>query len=102
MTPGADEETLDGISRDWFRKASLALRSGNYTFGRSRRVEIAKPKGGTRPLTISNPRDKIVQKACEIVLNHIFELKIKKFSDSSHGFRPNRGCHTALKQIKLT
>ena len=100
LTPGADTETLDGISDEWFQKASRALITGDYTFKTNRRIDIPKPKGGTRPLTIGNPRDKIIQKACELVLNHIYETKLNKFSDKSHGFRPNRSCHTALEQIK--
>lgn len=102
LTPGTDKETLDGISEEWFHKASRALLTGEYIFRTSRRIEIPKPKGGTRPLTIGNPRDKIIQKAVEIVLNYIYENKLRKFSDKSHGFRPNRSCHTALEQIKYT
>ena len=82
-------------------QANQALRNGDYEFGSARRVEIRKPKGRTRPLTISEPRDKIIKKSCEIVLNHIYEEKLNKFSDHSHGFRPNRSCHTALEQIKF-
>ncbi len=101
LTRAISQETLDKIDRTWFEKTSLALKTGNYVFSDSRRKEIPKPKGGTRPLTISNPRDKIIQKACEIVLNYIYEEKLKRFTDKSHGFRPNKGCHTALEQIKF-
>lgn len=101
LTRAISQETLDKIDRIWFEKTSLALKTGNYVFSDSRRKEIPKPKGGTRPLTISNPRDKIIQKACEIVLNYIYEEKLKRFTDKSHGFRPNKGCHTALEQIKF-
>lgn len=101
LTRAISQETLDKIDRIWFEKTSLALKTGNYVFSDSRRKEIPKPKGGTRPLTISNPRDKIIQKACEIVLNYIYEEKLKRFTDKSHGFRPNKGCHSALEQIKF-
>jgi len=50
-----------------------------------------------RPLTIAPPRDKIVQEVMRMILEAIFE---PTFLDNSHGFRPNRGCHTALKKIK--
>lgn len=93
MTTAVDKETLDGINKEWFQKASQALITGEYEFGKKNR-----PRNS---LTISNPRDKIIQKACEIVLSYIYENKLHKFSDMSHGFRPNRGCHTALEQIKL-
>ena len=100
LTPAADKETLDGIKSEWFTETSRALLTGEYIFKTNRRAEIPKPKGGSRPLTIGSPKDKIIQKACEIVLNHIYEAKLHKFSDRTHGFRPNRGCHTALEQIK--
>lgn len=102
MTPAVDMETLDGIDRKWFEDTSLALRQGTFKFREGRRVEIPKPRGGTRPLTVGSPRDKIVQKAVELVLSHVYEEKLKRFSDKVHGFRPNRSCHTALKQIKYT
>jgi retron-type reverse transcriptase len=50
-----------------------------------------------RPLTIAPPRDKIVQEVMRMILEAIFE---PTFSEDSHGFRPNRGCHTALRKIK--
>lgn len=54
----------------------------------------------THPLVISSPRDKIVQKAVELLLTEIYERKEKYFLDCSHGFRPNRSGHTALRVIK--
>lgn len=101
MTAGADNETLDGIDANWFVNTSNDILKGSYQFRGPRRVEIPKANNnGTRSLTVGNPRDKIVQKAMEIVLNYIYEFKLAKFSDSSHGFRPNRGCHSAFEQIK--
>lgn len=69
----------------------------------SRRINIAK-RGSLkrRPLTIGNPRDKIIQKAIYLILEEIYENKEKFFLDSSHGFRPNKSCHTALQEIKKT
>lgn len=62
-------------------------------------VEIPKPgKSEFRSLGISNPRQKIVQKAMDMVFNLIFE---EVFLDCSHGFRPNRSCHSALKRLQL-
>ena len=78
--------------------------SGQYHFKPVRNVEkIPKAEHGksTRSLRVGNPRDKIVQKAIEVVLNYIYEEKLHKFSDRIHGLRPNRGCHTALEQIKF-
>lgn len=92
---------LDGISQKWFEDTALRLKNGTYEFSPSRRINI--PKKGSlklRPLTMGNPRDKIIQKAIQLVLEEIYENKEKTFSDASHGFRPNRSCHTALQQIK--
>lgn len=48
---------------------------------------------------MAEPRDKVVQKAIELVLSEIFT---PLFSSSSHGFMVGRGCHTALQQISQT
>jgi len=60
-------------------------------------VNIPKASGELRPLTIASPRDKIVQQAIKMILEAIFE---PLFVDNSHGFRPNRSCHTALKDVR--
>lgn len=97
-TPGADSTTLDEISLSWFNEVSKELKAGKYKFKPARRVYIPKPgKNTKRPLTISSPRDKVVQQAIYIILNAIYE---PSFLDSSHGSRPNKGTHTALKDIK--
>lgn len=100
MTPGIDTETLDGISMDYFLLLQRDLRSGAFKFRPARRIEIPKPNGnGTRPLSIASPRDKIVQAAMHLVLEAIFD---SSFSVHSHGFRPGKGCHTALKELRNT
>lgn len=100
MTPGIDTETLDGINMDYFLRLQRNLRSGAFQFRPARRIEIPKPNGnGTRPLSIASPRDKIVQAAIHLVLEAIFD---SSFSVHSHGFRPGKGCHTALKELRNT
>lgn len=98
MTPGTTGETLDGVTKDWLNKISQELQKGKFSFKPSRRVLIPKKDGGSRPLGVANPREKIVQKALVMVLERIYE---PLFSESSHGFRTNKSCHTALQQIKL-
>lgn len=97
MTPGVNPETLDGISRGKLESLAAKLKSEQFTFAPSRKVQIPKASGGTRTLSIASPMDKIVQEAMRLILEAIYE---PLFKDSSHGFRPNRGCHTALKQVK--
>lgn len=98
MSRGSTFETLDGIKMSFFEKLSRDLKNGSFNFSPTRRIMIPKGPGktGERPLSIASPREKIVQKAVALILENIFE---PIFLDSSHGFRPNRGTHSALKQI---
>ena len=98
MTPGVDKETLDGIRREDFDKIARQIATGQFAFKPSKRIEIPKPKGGTRSLGIPSPRDKIVQEAMRMILEAIYE---PTFANFSHGFRPNRSCHSALNYVKL-
>lgn len=97
MVHGEDKTTLDKISKEWFTKTSEDLLKDTYRPSPVRRVYIPKANGKLRPIGISNPRDKIVQQAMKMVLEAILE---PKFKDSSHGFRPGKGCHTALREIR--
>ena len=109
MTPGTRPETMDGISLEWIKTTQEQLKSGSYKTQPARRVWIPKPgKSEKRPLGtkslplgsgIASPREKVVQKAMQIVLEQAYE---PSFLKSSHGFRPNRNCHSALQQIYLT
>lgn len=95
MTPGVTPETLDGISKSRIESLSQSLKDESFNFTPARRVQIPKASGGTRPLSVASPMDKIVQEAMRLVLESIYE---PLFKDCSHGFRPNKGCHTALQQ----
>jgi len=96
---GIDSTTLDGLNLKPLQKISQDVLNGKIKFSPVRRVYIPKPgKSGLRPLGVSNSREKIVQKAIEMVLTVIFE---EVFLDCSHGSRPGRSCHTALKHLQL-
>ena len=82
---GLEERLLDLHGR---------VHTGAYRALPSRRVEIPKPDGGTRPLGIAALEDKIVQKAVvDVILTPIYEPEFLGFS---YGFRPGRGAHDAL------
>jgi nicotine oxidoreductase len=96
MTPGVDGETFDGISQKKIAKLAWMLKNESFRFKPSKRIFIPKANGKIRPLGIPSPMDKIVQKGMSSLLEIIFE---PKFSNNSHGFRPKRNSHTALRQI---
>lgn len=100
QTPGQTPNvTLDSIGPDWINSISTELQSGKYKFKDIRRMQIRKPNStDTRPVGISSPRDKVVQKALELTLSAVFE---PLFSGNSHGFRPKKGCHSALNQVRM-
>jgi group II intron reverse transcriptase/maturase len=99
MISGGTPKTLDGLDLSWVDKASKDLKSGKFSFSKARRVNI--PKQGSsklRPLGVVSPRDKIILTAVLQVLEPFYE---KRFLNNSHGFRPARGCHTALNSIQF-
>jgi retron-type reverse transcriptase len=97
LTPGTDGITLDGISLKYLEQLLELIHSDKFQPSPTRRIYIPKKNGKLRPLGIGSPRDKIVEQAFLFVLESVLE---PKFSDLSHGFRPNRGCHTALRQLR--
>lgn len=97
MTNGIDQETPDGLDMKWFSETSRLLVREAWNPKPARRVYIPKTNGKMRPLGISSPRDKIVQQSMKLTLEAILE---PLFSNLSHGFRPKRGCHTALREIR--
>jgi len=73
MTPGADLDkiTLDKINYRWFLDTADKIAKGQFKFGPSRIHEIPKANGKIRTLGINNPREKIIQKAIELILRAI-------------------------------
>ena len=99
MTPGINAETADGMSLAKIGRIINALRHERYRFAPVKRVHIPKKSGGTRPLGLPSWSDKLLGEVVRILLEAYYE---PRFSASSHGFRPGRGCHTALTEIEQT
>src|SRR6266542_5248542 len=100
MTPGACGEPADGMSLAKIGRIIDALRHERYRFQPVRRVYIPKKSGSKmRPLGLPSWSDKLVGEVVRILLEAYYE---PRFSGRSHGFRPGRGCHTALAEIART
>jgi RNA-directed DNA polymerase len=100
--PGVDGESIEGIvSRGeeglMLGQLQKQLRAKTYRFQPVRRVDIPKPKGGTRPLGIATVEDRVVQTAMKLVLEPIFEAD---FHDCSYGYRPRRNAKEASRAIR--
>lgn len=97
MTAGTDGNTLDGMSMERIDRIISKLRDHSYQPNPARRVYIAKKNSSKkRPLGIPSTDDKLVQEVVRMILEAIYE---PTFCEYSHGFRPNRSCHTALGEI---
>src|SRR5437660_2645035 len=100
LTPGATAETADGMSLAKIDAIIEAVRLERYRWTPARRIYIEKKHSTTkRPLGIPVWSDKLLQEVLRMILEAYFE---PQFSPCSHGFRPGRGCHTALQEIKRT
>lgn len=97
MTEGSDGKTIDEMSLARIEKLIGSLRDETYQPNPARRTYIPKKNGKMRPLGIPSFDDKLVQEVIRMILEAIFE---KQFENSSHGFRPQRSCHTALIQVQ--
>ncbi|WP_207229266.1 reverse transcriptase domain-containing protein [Ktedonosporobacter rubrisoli] len=99
LTEGADQVTLDGFTMRLVEKLIEEMRTETYRPGAVRRAFLPKENGSVRSPGVPTFRDKLVQEVVRLILQAIYE---PTFLDSSHGFRPERSCHTALVQIKTT
>jgi group II intron reverse transcriptase/maturase len=96
ITKGVNSNTLDGFSEERVNHLIRLLVRGQYCPKPVRRTYIPKKNGKLRPLGIPTGDDKLVHEVVKILLERVYE---PVFSDSSHGFRPRKSCHTALRQV---
>src|SRR6266480_6373549 len=101
MTPGTDGETLDGFSMETIQTIIQEMRTEQFRFKPVRTTFIPKANGKMRRLGIPCVRDKVVQEAMRLILEAIYDSPHGPyFQETSHGFRPNRSCHTALREFR--
>src|SRR5215471_8909570 len=96
MTPGTTAETVDGMSEEKIQAIIECLQHERYVWTPAKRVYIPKKNGKKRPLGLPTWSDKLLQEVMRTILEAYYE---PQFSGHSHGFRPERGCHTALREI---
>ncbi len=100
MTRGITAETVDGMSEEKIAGIIALLREEKYRWTPVRRIYIEKANSTKkRPLDIPTWSDKLLQEVVRMILAAYYE---PQFPDYSHGFRPARGCHTALREIDRT
>ena len=100
--PGMDGDSIEAIVSSGREEVMISqlqeqLRTQTYRFHPVRRVDIPKPKGGSRPLGIATVEDRVVQTAMKLVLEPIFEAD---FHDCSYGYRPKRDAKQASIAIR--
>ena len=96
-TPGVDHQKVDGMSLKRIDKIIEQLEYGTYQWKPVFLVYIEKKNGKLRPLGLPGWNDKLLQEVIRMVLEAYYEPQFSKYS---HGFRPGRGCHTALDEIR--
>lgn len=97
LTPGIDpHDTVQNMNRQRIADIINDLKTGTYQWTPVRRVNIPKAKGKTRPIGILVWRDRLLQEVIRMILEAYYN---PQFSELSHGYRPHRGCHTALQEI---
>lgn len=98
-TPGPDGFIIDSLTKNKILEVKTAVLKKEYNWIGFKRIMIPKAgkQGEIRPLGIPTINDRLVQEVLRTIIEPIFEIT---FSHHSHGFRINRGCHTALRELK--
>ncbi len=96
LTPGTNDDTVDAMSLAKIDHIITVLRQERYRWTPVRRTYIPKRNGKRRGLGLPSWSDKLLQEVIRSILEAFYE---PQFSMHSHGFRPGRGCHSALQEI---
>jgi len=99
MAKGTDGKIIDEMSLGRIDRLIDSLKDESYQPQPSRRTYIPKKNGKMRPLGIPSFDDKLVQEAMRLILEAVYD---ESFAKTSHGFRPNHSCHTALEQTRVS
>jgi group II intron reverse transcriptase/maturase len=96
MTPGVTGETVDGMSLAKIGRIIATVRAERWRWRPVKRVHIPKRNGKRRALGLPTWSDKLLAEVVRMLLDAYYD---PQFSDHAHGFRPGRGCHTALSEV---
>lgn len=101
MTPGSDNETIDGFGLEEVGKIIVEMKTEKYQPKPVRTAYIPKSNGKKRKLGIPSTRDKVVQEVVRMILEAIYDSPHGAyFLKTSHGFRREKSCHTALEEVQ--
>jgi nicotine oxidoreductase len=101
MTPATDGETLDGFAIEPIQTIIQEMRTEQFRFKPVRTTFMPKANGKRRRLGIACVRDKVGQEAMRLILEAIYDSPYGPYlRETSHGFRPNHRCHTALRECR--
>ena len=95
---GMELEELDGFIRKNWNSIREQIRGRSYKPQPVRRVEIPKPNGSKRKLGIPTVMDRVIRQGIAQIISPMCE---PLFSDHSYGFRPNRSCEMAIKDMLM-